>query len=119
MKFFEKAKNILKLLLDCLFPRCCVICNRKVDMDEYCNSCSSCIAKIPWIRGNKCSLCSRPMGDMKTCDEEELICEECKKNPLHFRSRMSCWLYKGVGRDITLTLKYRNADFFKMISQLY
>jgi ComF family protein len=24
---------------------------------------------------------------------------------------MSCWLYSGVGRDIVLTLKYRNADF--------
>ncbi|MDR2432140.1 MAG: hypothetical protein LBD34_00060 [Puniceicoccales bacterium] len=113
MKFFEKAKKFFDFLLDCLFPRCCTICNRRVDGDDYCNLCSSCVEKIPWIRGNKCSLCSCPMGDTEMSGEEKPICAECKANPPYFKSGMSCWLHKGVGRDIILTIKYRNADFLK------
>jgi ComF family protein len=113
MSFFGKTKNILKLALDCLFPRCCMICNGKVDAAEYCNLCSSCIAQISWIRGGRCSLCSRPMGDMEDAGTGELVCLECKKNMPKFKSGMSCWTHRGIGRDIILTLKYCNADFLK------
>jgi ComF family protein len=53
------------------------------------------------------------MGDMEVSGDEKPICAECKANPPCFKSGMSCWLHKGVGRDIILTLKYRNADFLK------
>jgi ComF family protein len=53
------------------------------------------------------------MGDGEVTGQEKLVCSECKANPPHFKSGMSCWLHKGVGRDIVLTLKYRNADFLK------
>ncbi|MDR2779183.1 MAG: ComF family protein [Puniceicoccales bacterium] len=113
MKFFEKVKKVFNFLLDCLFPRCCIICNKKVDGADYYNLCSSCIVKIQWITGNKCSLCSRPMGDTEVTSGEKPICIECKASPPNFKSSMSCWLHTGVGRDIILTLKYRNADFLK------
>lgn len=45
--------------------------------------------------------------------EEDLICDECKLNPPSFRRGISCWLHRGVGRDIILSLKYRNADFLR------
>jgi predicted amidophosphoribosyltransferase len=53
------------------------------------------------------------MGDAEIIGGENSICAECKANPPCFKSGMSCWLHKGVGRDIILTLKYRNADFLK------
>jgi ComF family protein len=59
------------------------------------------------------------MGDGEVADGEILICDKCKANPPNFKRGMSCWLHKGVGRDIVLTLKYRNAEFLRRdISQL-
>jgi ComF family protein len=31
----------------------------------------------------------------------------------HFKYCLSCWVHSGIGREIILALKYRNADFLK------
>jgi ComF family protein len=53
------------------------------------------------------------MGEEKDAKGEKLVCSECRECPPPFKSGMACWLYKGVGRDIILTLKYRHADFLQ------
>jgi ComF family protein len=53
------------------------------------------------------------MGDAEEVQGEILVCTECKALLPAFKTGISCWLYDGVGRDIILALKYRQADFLK------
>ncbi|MDR1595471.1 MAG: double zinc ribbon domain-containing protein [Puniceicoccales bacterium] len=113
MNFSGKAKNILSAVLDCLFPRCCTICGKRVDVKEYCNLCSFCAARIPWLRGPRCRLCSRSMGSVPLFGDEGLLCDKCKSSMPCFKSYMACWSHNGIGRSIVLALKYGSADFLK------
>jgi ComF family protein len=53
------------------------------------------------------------MGEGAICGETPPVCDTCKAETPSFRSCMSCWLHRGVGREIVLALKYRQADFLK------
>ena len=110
MRCFEKAKNIANLLLDCFFPRHCLLCGSKVDTD-YSNLCHYCIGRIPFIRGTKCRYCFGKIADVD--DNPGRICARCKGRKPYFNELRSCWSYKGFGRELILRLKYCNADYVK------
>ena len=110
MRCFEKAKNIANLLLDCFFPRHCLLCGNEVDTD-YSNLCHYCVNRIPFIRETRCKYCSRQIADVD--DNSERICVNCKDREFYFNELRSCWAYKGIGRELVLKLKYYNADYVK------
>lgn len=110
MVLLKKLKNISYGILDIFFPRRCVICGRP-SAEHYNNLCDACLPAIPWILCQRCIFCSRPMGDIGTC--EQAICSNCKKQSFPYVDRTACWLHTGVGRDIILALKYRKADFLQ------
>ena len=110
MLYFEKAKNISNFLLDCFFPRHCLLCGNEVDTD-YSNLCHYCINRISFIRETRCKYCYRQIADED--NNPESICVNCKDHEFNFRELRSCSTYGGIGRKLILKLKYCNADYVK------
>ena len=74
MRYFEKAKNISNLLLDCFFPRLCLLCGNEVDTD-YSNLCHYCVNRVPFTRETRCKYCYRQIADVD--NNPERICVNC------------------------------------------
>ena len=110
MVLLQKVKDIACGIVDILLPRKCFICGNP-SAKYYNNLCTHCLSSIPWIFGQRCTFCSRQMGDVGTC--KQAICSRCKNQSFPYLDRIACWMHDGIGRDIILALKYHKSDFLQ------
>lgn len=109
MKFFGKVKFFLNALVECCFPKICILCGDKIHEGLCYNICERCLKGIDWLKGPRCSCCGRPMGAGFREDEAAIVCQSCQEKPPFFKDRLLCWNHAGNGRKLIHALKYYNA----------
>lgn len=89
-----------KPLLDLLFPRVCIVCERLVDRTEQGMVCGRCWARLPILPAPRCERCGHPTGGV--------TCHWCPTLPPYVRAARSvCWATGDVGLGIVHALKYQ------------
>ena len=61
--------------------------------------CPSCLEDFPWIEGELCGLCGRPLIS------ERSLCLRCRVDP-HIARRRSAFLYAGAGKSLMRAFKF-------------
>lgn len=114
MKPLANAKRFCCAALDILFPRCCVVCGKRVDRDSCCmHICSVCCLNISWF--------SKEQSDaIFSLYKKKLNVAGVKGE--FFANGYVCWEHSGVGRKIILSLKYKGhnilaKDIIKLIKR--
>jgi len=89
-------REILLDIIDQLFPRHCLICDRRTRKVPLCATCTPRILKIEIPR---CKICFSASA--------ETPCELCQHLPLPIIETRFLWSYEDKTRDFVRTLKYR------------
>jgi len=91
-------QEILKGLLDLLFPPRCRICNKACSEAI----CPECIDSFPRVNGSICTKCGKP------CHREVNTCRECAGKNIYFLLARSAGDYSGNLKEAIHQLKFRN-----------
>ncbi len=85
-------------LLDLLFPRECILCNRGLEGSEEI-ACATCNAHIEWIAGATCPRCG-------ALAERDSPCSECEGRTFVFEGAVAAGRYLGYLRDLVHRFKF-------------
>lgn len=91
-------------ILDYLYPPRCPVCDRPVlQKQSYDGFCTTCIEKLPIIRGKRCCKCGRALSSL-----EKEYCSDCLKYGwAHMYDKgLSLCTYDDTVRDVIYRLKY-------------
>jgi len=108
--------KIASLLLSQIYRPICPVCGeiltRSLQSDQNPFICDACYHKIRFPGEPRCLNCSRPLFD-----ERELVCPNCRKEPLHFDRSVSLMVHDEVSKKLLYDLKYYNRrDNAKMLA---
>ena len=81
----DRKRNLEERILDLLYPRHCPVCDGILPAD--CFVCPECEGKLPYIRTRRCAKCGKPV------EEEDELCEDCRKTEHLFDEGMGIFLY--------------------------
>jgi len=104
-------KKIDKFFTDLLFPENikCMFCNRDIENFEESPYCDECAKKVSLNDGNRCIICSEPIGN------EATVCDSCQKNKMFFKKAVTPFVYDGVVRSSILGYKDSNRRYMAKI----
>ena len=99
-KLGEKISNIL-------FPNNikCIFCNADVADFENKPYCDDCEKELTLNNGNKCQICSEPIGN------EATVCDNCQKHKRSFKKAFCPFVYDGKVRSAILAYKDSNKRY--------
>ena len=96
------AKKNIKLIIDLIFPRKCIICDRYDCQTEVCTECWK---KLSFISQPSCFICSTPFPYE---NEKESICAECIVNKPSYDRSISILEYDDASKKIIHDFKYKD-----------
>lgn len=91
--------NILKRILEMLYPKTCCFCG-KVSSTEICEECAG---KVVYIEEPRCKKCGKPIYYA-----EKEYCYDCQKQKFSFEQGRSIWLHKAPVSSSIYQFKYKN-----------
>ena len=97
---------MFNILLDIIYPRCCISCKRSIDNNHSdAIICTDCLDSIEMNLPPFCKKCGRHL-EHKNLNTE--ICAECQKKTLHFERNWSACNYSNKMKDLLHLFKYNN-----------
>jgi ComF family protein len=102
VKVLAKGKRFWRILLDVLFPRTCVICQKPLGTDSsYDHVCDRCSSSIVWTDAQESeNLFSRYKREAAERGQKTF-----------FNRGMTCWEHSGTARQLILAMKYKGGNF--------
>lgn len=95
-------KKILKLIIDLIFPKKCIICDKYDCQTEVCTECWK---KLTFISKPACFICSIPFPFE---NEKEEICAQCIVNKPNYDRAISILKYDDASKKIIHKFKYND-----------
>ncbi len=93
-------------MLNVIFPKKCIICNKKIISDSFPSwICKNCYSSIEFINHIKCEKCGSPFSN-------KCLCNFLDKNISKVRS---IFIYDGVGKELIHKWKYSGVYYIKDI----
>ena len=89
---------MLDKILDLLFPPKCPFC--KEIPENKIPVCEKCESELPFITGNACRICGRPLEETS-----HIICAMCRGERTYFEHAFIPLVYKDSAKDAILALK--------------
>lgn len=86
----------------------CVFCNKRLDLTAKDCLCQKCRSSLPYVKGNLCKNCSRPLPKGYTAD----ICRDCKGTRYNFLHNVSALKYSGVVEDAIKRMKFTSLEIW-------
>jgi len=103
--------NILRDLIDIIYPPRCHICRDFLSGDlpenEATFFCQTCSADFTKITSPLCTVCSTPLDS----SQEDHLCEDCLRKRPHYEKIYACYLYDGAILDAIHQFKYGSKSF--------
>ncbi len=97
-----RARAAGTALLDFLYPRRCMGCQRWMPRGEPGFLCAECYQAIAFIN-NPCKRCGAPLGPYSQNDKN---CPKCRQLSLHFHSARAAGTYSSPLKELVHSLKY-------------
>lgn len=94
--------NGLTHMANVLYPGKCPICE-KVTGTASISCCSSCERELPFITGERCMKCGKPVAE-----EETQYCLDCSKKKHLFEQGLALWSYDSRVKQAVYRFKYKN-----------
>jgi len=95
----DRKRNLEERILDLLYPRHCPVCDGILPAD--CFVCPACERKLPYIRTRRCAKCGKPV------EEEDELCEDCRKTEHLFDEGMGIFLYDETMKKTMAAFKFK------------
>ena len=99
-----------------LYPARCALCDRLLEKEER-EVCADCGSRLPFITGQVCCSCGRPLED------EEELCRDCESRRHSYWQSLAPFPYTGRVQRSILRMKYGGrpeyASFFGHAMTLY
>ncbi len=92
-------KDAADLILNLLYPPRCPVCDGIPPYGE--RICPRCRQSLPYIRANRCRICGKPV------EADEVLCDDCRRNPHAFEEGMGVFLYDDTMREVMARLKFK------------
>jgi len=102
-KFFDL--NFL-VIIDFIFPKRCIICNKKISFSWICKNC---LREIEFIKLIECDRCGSPFYD-------RCLCNSLSENIQQVRS---LFIYDNVAKELIHKWKYSQIYFIKELFEKY
>jgi ComF family protein len=100
--------NILRRVLDIIFPSFCSFCKDPLGDSIIPYFCSSCWADFALLTGPVCPRCGKPFGSPETLSySPEFECGTCRNDPPLFDQALSIGYFEGPLREAIHQFKYR------------
>ena len=104
-------------ILDYLYPPRCPVCDKPILQNQsFDGFCTTCLEKLPIIRGKRCCKCGRALSDL-----EKEYCSDCLKYGwAHIYDKgLSLCTYDDVLRDMIYRLKYgKRSEYANALGKL-
>lgn len=102
MKLVDVVEKIKETVVKAVFPDdvTCDICGNELVADTRYHLCSTCIDKMPLIKGQVCLDCGVPMAN------EAEYCIRCQMSDFKFACNRSPLVYDGEGRHLVHKFKF-------------
>lgn len=94
--------NILKKIIDILYPRRCPVCDKVLESASL-KLCPGCRKKLVYVKEPKCRRCGRQL-----LEDERECCEGCTDKKLYFKRGVTLFLYNDAVRKSIYRFKYAN-----------
>lgn len=95
-----RGKQLLKTIIDIIYPRRCPICG-DIAVPRGDLACSSCRTKLRPIEEPRCKKCSKPIDS-----EEKEYCHDCENKNYHYIKGFSLWIYDSLMKKSIADFKY-------------
>ena len=79
-------KTISEIVLDCIYPRICPVCNQIVSV-WHADICPECERKLTYVGDSYCMRCGKPV------DEDEEYCSDCQRSEHAYDEGRAALLY--------------------------
>ena len=100
--------NILRRVLDIIFPSSCSFCKSPLGDSSIPYFCSSCWTDFALLAGPVCPRCGRLFGSPEALSHNpEFECGACRKDPPRFDQSLSIGYFEGPLREAIHQFKYR------------
>ncbi len=103
--------NILRNLIDIIYPPRCHICRdfllKDISENDAIYFCQACSADFKRMVSPLCTVCSAPLDR----SQEDHLCEDCLRKRPHYEKIYACYLYDGVIMDAIHQFKYGSKSF--------
>lgn len=100
MRLSIRASSAAAQVLDCLFPRNCILCAAHLDAGTVCDECR---ADLPWIE-RACPTCALPTD---LADRAATPCADCQRRPLPVTGVVAPLAYRFPVDELVKALKFR------------
>ena len=100
-----KLANIIDSILDFIFPPKCPFCEEI--LTEKIPVCSKCMDSIPFIEGNTCECCGRPVEEFSY-----KLCRQCNSEKRYFEHSFAPLIYKDDAKKVILMLKHNYHPYY-------
>ena len=108
-------KNIYNCILDYIFPRYCVLCNKYLQKNTpYSFLCMKCANCFSTIGSDICDRCGNPFftGDFYSMDSKNCkLCFKCKENKPIYQTARSAFKINKFAKKFIYQFKYQNSKF--------
>ena len=98
-------------IFDLIYPRRCPICQEIIPYGAGKLACDTCRRRVPYIRGNRCMKCGKPVES-----EDMEYCFDCASDEKHYEKGYPLMLYTKDVKQGVLAMKYHNrreyAEFY-------
>lgn len=101
-----KFEEIIKLMLELLYPAKCPFCGRIVPE----GICGRCREKVITVREPLCKKCGKPVRN-----EREEFCYDCKEKSHLFEDGRSLWVHQSPVSEAVYAMKYQNRRIYGKI----
>ena len=106
-KFVAFMAKVRDMFCKIMFPEDikCIFCGTDIADFENKPYCADCEKVLSFNNGNKCLICSEPIGN------EAKVCDRCQKNKRNFKKAFCPFVYDGVVRNSILAYKDSNRRY--------
>ena len=106
-KFVAFMAKVRDVFCKIMFPEDikCIFCGTDIADFENKPYCADCEKVLSFNNGNKCLICSEPIGN------EAKVCDRCQKNKRNFKKAFCPFVYDGVVRNSILAYKDSNRRY--------
>lgn len=102
---------MIDAVLDFFFPPVCPFCEKL--LKDKVPVCQECLAALPFVSENSCSICSRPLEEYS-----HSVCAKCRNEKIYFEHSFIPLLYKDKARECVIALKTEHPYHAKGIAYL-
>ena len=86
----------------------CVFCDKRLSIETKNCVCQECLSSLPYVKGNVCKNCTRPLPKGYTAD----LCRSCKKTRYSLLHNVSALKYTGVVEEAIKRMKFTNLELW-------